>query len=1033
MADPAKTVDQNLLPVQAYFNLDGTFNTFIGQNAPFYATTNPIQSGLTITNSTIDSTIIGGNVPSNATFVSLSATNGQVNSVPVGALDIANKAYVDAVASGLSFKAPALVTTTGNITLSGLQTIDGVSVPAGARVLVKNQSNPAQNGIYIASSGAWAYASDGSTYNDYLAAFLFVEEGTVWAGSAWVCTNQPGGTLGTTPITFTQFSNNATYTAGTGLTLTGFQFSITPVGTAGTYGSASSVPVFTTNAQGQVSSVTNTSIAIANTQVSGLGTMSTQNANNVSITGGTLTGTTINGSLNTLSNIGNSSLTNSSVTINGNTVSLGGSTTITAAAPNALTIGTGLSGTSYNGSSPVTIAIANTGVTAGSYTLTNLTTNAQGQITAASSATTTGTGSVVLAASPTISGDWGSFNSIKFATGATVASPVPGQVWWDGGQSLNMQMDANVTAQLAEDEYIYVKASSAITLGQVVYFTGAVGASGVVTVAPAPSGVTSPDYIVGIAAESIANNGFGLIQVFGAIKGFDTTGSTYGETWATGDILYYNPSAGGLTHTYPTSGIIVTVAAVTNAGSGGSGSLLIRVTAKQRITAGTGISVTQTSGSTSIALSTPVSLANGGTGASLTDVQGGVVYGNSSAMAFTAAGTTGQVLTSNGTSAPTWTTPTAYATVTDDTTTNGTRYPLFANQTTGNLSTEYTSSTKLQYNPSTGTLTSTVFSGSGASLTSIPNSALNNSSITIGTTSISLGSSSTTLAGLTSVTSTTFVGALSGNASTATSATTATNAVNVGITDNTSSSSTWYPMISAVTTGNTPVTTSSTKMNFVPSTGILTSTGVSSNGFWATSTSPFTFTDGVVVDYATNNGRISVGSSDSLTFYTGGVGATATFKVDNGGNGFFFSTGALQLPSGTTAQEPSSPAAGMLRFNSTTTQFEGYNGSAWSSVGGAALVNDTTTSTPVYPLFAHATSGTALTIYTANTEYLFTPSTGVLSAPEVLANNGLILNSNTVNTSYTISTGTNAVSVGPISVATGQTVTVSTGSRWVIL
>jgi len=72
--------------------------------------------------------------------------------------------------------------------------------------------------------------------------------------------------------------------------------------------------------------------------------------------------------------------------------------------------------------------------------------------------------------------------------------------------------------------------------------------------------------------------------------------------------------------------------------------------------------------------------------------------------AMLAAGTNGQVLTIDGSGLPTWSTPTAYATVTDDTTTNGTRYILFANQTTGNLTTEYVSSTKLQFNPSTGAL-----------------------------------------------------------------------------------------------------------------------------------------------------------------------------------------------------------------------------------------------------------------------------------------------------------------------------------------
>ena len=149
-------------------------------------------------------------------------------------------------------------------------------------------------------------------------------------------------------------------------------------------------------------------------------------------------------------------------------------------------------------------------------------------------------------------------------------------------------------------------------------------------------------------------------------------------------------------------------------------------------------------------------------------------------------------------------------------------------------------------------------------------------------------------------------------------------------------------------------------------------------------------------------------------------------------NVVFSSTGAIQLPSGTTGQQPSPANQGMLRFNTTTTLFEGYNGAAWTTVGGATISNDTATASFLYPLFANATSGTALTVYTSNANLLYKPSTGELQADELTALNGLILNSTTVNLSYTIASGYNASSIGPITIATGKTVTVSSGQRWVV-
>ena len=297
MANPANSLVQNLLPVQAYFSVDGVFQTFIGQGQPFTATINPVQSGLTITSSTIDSTTIGATTPSSGVFTSIATTTGTISTQPSGANDIVNYLALQSYAVGISWKSPVTAATTVNITLSGAQTIDGKAVVAGNTVLVKNQTNSAENGIYQVNAGAWTYATGCTTWQQYVSALVFIEYGGQ-QGSAWYCTAQPGGTLGTTAMTWSNFSAAANYTAGTGLTLSGFQFSITPVGTAGTYGSASAVPVFVTNASGQVTSVTNTNIAISGSQITS-GTIGTSylSGSYTGITGvGTLTAGTWNAS-----------------------------------------------------------------------------------------------------------------------------------------------------------------------------------------------------------------------------------------------------------------------------------------------------------------------------------------------------------------------------------------------------------------------------------------------------------------------------------------------------------------------------------------------------------------------------------------------------------------------------------------------------------------------------------------------------------------------------------------------------------------
>lgn len=145
---------------------------------------------------------------------------------PTNPQDAATKNYVDTAVSGFKWKNSVKAATTGNITLSGTQTIDGISVVANDRVLVKDQSTQSQNGIYIVSASPWTRASDADTWNELVSAAVFVEQGTVNQDTAWVCIADQGGTLGTTAVVFTQFTGVAALVAGNGLSKTGNQIDV---------------------------------------------------------------------------------------------------------------------------------------------------------------------------------------------------------------------------------------------------------------------------------------------------------------------------------------------------------------------------------------------------------------------------------------------------------------------------------------------------------------------------------------------------------------------------------------------------------------------------------------------------------------------------------------------------------------------------------------------------------------------------------------------------------------------------------------
>ena len=552
---------------------------------------------------------------STANITTANITSGTISTAPTSNTDIVNKQYADAIASGIHFHEAVELATTAALpantynngtsgvgatltaNANGILSVDSTVTVVANRVLVKNEATQANNGVYTVTQVGTAgtpYILTRATDFDTVGTgvdqidegdFFLVTSGTANANTAWVQQTAPPITIGTTAIVFQQFSAPITYTAGTGLSESpAYTFNIANTGTAGTYGSASNVPVFVTNAQGQVTSVTNTGIAITSAAVSGLAASATTDTTNAAnITSGTLPSGRISGSYTGLTGTGALAAGSLATGFTAVSAPLGGTGQTSYAVGDLI-----YADTTTSLAKLADVAVGNALISGGvgsapSYGKIGLATHVSGTLPVANGGTgvtaSTGTGSVVLNTSPTL------VTPALGTPSALVGTNITGTA--SGLTAGNVTTNANLTGDVTSvgnatsiAAGVIVNADINVSAGIVDTKLATISTAG--KVSNSATTATNANTASAIVARDASGN-FTAGTVTAALSGNATTATTLatGRTIAiTGDLAYTSGSFNGSGNVTGT-GTLATV----NSNVGSFTSANITVNAKGLITA----------------------------------------------------------------------------------------------------------------------------------------------------------------------------------------------------------------------------------------------------------------------------------------------------------------------------------------------------------------------------------------------------------------------------------------------------------------